>query len=122
MSFRMEKKQPQSRKALDAKGLATAYHESGHAVAAWSLGYDVESVSIVRDGRSMGRLSYDNPSFRIRPDEWPRHGFAEEPGDQNEAMDEIDSGSYHDRAGRPWLKGGTIRDLTGVPAPASTIG
>ena len=70
----------------DAKRLGTAYHESGHAVAAWSLGCDLHWASIVPDGRSKGRLAYDNPCCRIEPNEWPPAGFAADPGDQNAAM------------------------------------
>ncbi len=38
---------------------ATAYHEAGHAVAAWYLGAGVKSASIVPDADSTGRVYYE---------------------------------------------------------------
>jgi hypothetical protein len=38
---------------------ATAYHEAGHAVAAWYLGAGVESASIVPDDDTTGRVYYE---------------------------------------------------------------
>src|ERR1700738_4152725 len=83
MSFRIHNRY---RKAMDIKCLDTAYHESGHAVAAWSFGYDLESVTIVPDGRNMGRLSITNPCLKIRPDERLAPGSLGKPGDGNEAI------------------------------------
>ena len=43
---------------LDARLRAAAYHEAGHAVAAQALGLHVESISIVEDGETAGRVRY----------------------------------------------------------------
>jgi hypothetical protein len=83
MSFRIHNRY---RKAMDIKCLDTAYHESGHAVAAWSFGYDLESVTIVPDGRSMGCLFLTNPTLGIKKDEWLAPGSLGKPGDGNEAI------------------------------------
>ena len=39
-----------------------ATHEAGHAVVAWSLGFDIESVSIVADGEYRGRTRIIAPT------------------------------------------------------------
>jgi ATP-dependent Zn protease len=36
----------------------TAWHEAGHAVAAWDQGFTVTLVSIQPDGESLGRSQY----------------------------------------------------------------
>ena len=46
---------------------ATAYHEAGHAVAAWRLGvgFRKQALSIVPDGDSLGHAKQSNPLFRV---------------------------------------------------------
>lgn len=46
---------------------ATAYHEAGHAVAAWRLGVGLRkhALSIVPDGDSLGRANHSNPLFGV---------------------------------------------------------
>jgi len=44
---------------MSAQLQSTAYHEAGHAVAAWALGVPVRSITIVRDGNvSLGSVTY----------------------------------------------------------------
>lgn len=40
---------------------ATAYHEAGHAVAAWKLGYRPISASIIGADESVGEVRHENP-------------------------------------------------------------
>ncbi len=40
---------------------ATAYHEAGHAVAAWKLGYRPVSASIIAADESVGEVRHENP-------------------------------------------------------------
>lgn len=40
---------------------ATAYHEAGHAVAAWSLGYRPTLATIVSAAESAGQVRHENP-------------------------------------------------------------
>ncbi len=40
---------------------ATAYHEAGHAVAAWKLGYRPISASIIAADESVGEVRHENP-------------------------------------------------------------
>ena len=47
---------------------ATAFHEAGHAVAAWSCGLPVHRVSIRPEGDAKGIVSHSNPLARIRLD------------------------------------------------------
>jgi len=49
-----------------AAKLAAAYHEAGHAVAVFELGYRVRRVSIVPNGYNDGRVEWDNPVRRRR--------------------------------------------------------
>lgn len=46
---------------------ATAYHEAGHAVAAWRLGVGLskQALSIVPNEDSVGRINHSNPLFRV---------------------------------------------------------
>lgn len=47
---------------------ATAYHEAGHAVAAWWLGLRFRGVSIRPDDESEGRLTWHTLPARFQPD------------------------------------------------------
>ena len=47
---------------------ATAYHEAGHAVAAWHQRIRINSLSIAEDDISKGRLSHEYHFTGIRPD------------------------------------------------------
>lgn len=47
---------------------AIAYHEAGHAVAAWSSRFKLIGVSIEPQAGSRGRLQFKNPLERIRLD------------------------------------------------------
>lgn len=47
---------------------ATAFHEAGHAVAAWSCGLPVYRVSIQPEGDAKGVVSHRNPLARVRLD------------------------------------------------------
>jgi ATP-dependent Zn protease len=40
---------------------ATAYHEAGHAVAAWTLGYRPTTATILAAGDSAGQVRHENP-------------------------------------------------------------
>ena len=37
---------------------ATAWHEAGHVVAGWSMGYEVERATIVQEGNNLGSVQY----------------------------------------------------------------
>jgi ATP-dependent Zn protease len=43
---------------------ATAYHEAGHAIAAWRRRITLRSVSIIKGDDSHGRIIFSNPRFR----------------------------------------------------------
>ena len=43
------------------KRLATAYHEAGHAVVSWALGFNVKTISIRKTQRWDGFAEFDNP-------------------------------------------------------------
>jgi ATP-dependent Zn protease len=43
---------------------ATAYHEAGHAIAAWRQHISIKSVSIKREVESHGRLIFRDPRMR----------------------------------------------------------
>jgi hypothetical protein len=47
---------------------ATAYHEAGHAVAAWRLGAGPRSVTIIPRSDSQGELSFESPVSNIHFD------------------------------------------------------
>jgi hypothetical protein len=48
----------------DPTNLSIAYHEGGHALAAFRLGFRLRSISIVSDGESFGRVrGYLKPTF-----------------------------------------------------------
>lgn len=47
---------------------ATAYHEAGHAVAAWRLGAGPRAVTIMSRSDSQGEVSYQSPLSNIRFD------------------------------------------------------
>jgi hypothetical protein len=51
------KSKAKSRNAL----MATAYHEAGHAVSAWYLGFEVRSVGAVPSGDALGTTRIINP-------------------------------------------------------------
>jgi hypothetical protein len=44
----------------------TAYHETGHAFAAWSYGVRVHRVSLVRGHGYAGVMEHKNPIYRVR--------------------------------------------------------
>lgn len=50
---------------MDAARVETAYHEAGHAVALYRLGFDVESASIAPDGGSQGRVARGFPEVLL---------------------------------------------------------
>lgn len=45
---------------------ATAYHEAGHAVAAWLSGIKIESISIIPSAEDDGRIVHANPLHGIK--------------------------------------------------------
>jgi hypothetical protein len=47
---------------------ATAFHEAGHAVAAWSRGIKVTSATVVPAGRFLGQVTHVNPLRGVRLD------------------------------------------------------
>jgi Peptidase family M41 len=53
---------------LESIRMATAYHEAGHAVLAYSLGRAFTRVSIAADGHTLGRCSFRRPGDWFRPD------------------------------------------------------
>ena len=53
------KPQKAARKEMSRE--ATAYHEAGHAIAAWSLGYRPTAASIVPTAESEGQVRHENP-------------------------------------------------------------
>ncbi len=64
-------------------GVATAYHEAGHVVAAWLLGFTALDVSIIRDRDSAGRVTIEpeEPSTCeaiARGDRWDTSRFIAE--------------------------------------------
>jgi hypothetical protein len=46
----------------------TAYHEAGHAVAAWSLGAGPRAVTIVPHGADQGQVTHEDPLSGIQLD------------------------------------------------------
>jgi ATP-dependent Zn protease len=62
---------------------STAYHEAGHAVAAWHLGFKVLDASIIRDDESLGHVAIEpeEPSTCdaiARGDRWDTSRFIAE--------------------------------------------
>ena len=55
----MVKLQKKSCKGMSCE--ATAYHEAGHAIAAWNLGYRPTTASIVPGGDLVGEVRHENP-------------------------------------------------------------
>jgi ATP-dependent Zn protease len=51
-----------------ARRATTAYHEAGHAVAAWSCRVKIHKISIVRDSESDGRMHSVSPLKGIHLD------------------------------------------------------
>lgn len=47
---------------------ATAYHEAGHAVAAWWFDLPFEKASVIEDEDTLGRVNFTPPGNDFRPD------------------------------------------------------
>jgi hypothetical protein len=57
----MSRSGPQQKAGEAGRRQASAYHEAGHAVAAWKLGYRSISASIVAVDDSVGEVRHENP-------------------------------------------------------------
>jgi ATP-dependent Zn protease len=70
----MLKPQQKARKGMSRE--ATAYHEAGHAVAAWYLGYRPATASILAGDDSAGQVRHENPfpgiNFEFDGSDWTR--------------------------------------------------
>jgi ATP-dependent Zn protease len=70
----MLKPQQKARKGMSRE--ATAYHEAGHAVAAWCLGYRPATASILAGDDSAGQVRHESPfpgiNFEFDGSDWTR--------------------------------------------------
>jgi hypothetical protein len=57
------------------KKVKLAYHEAGHAVAAWICGIRVKRVTIVPDARSLGHVVHQFMPVCIETDSWDREDW-----------------------------------------------